>query len=53
MWADPVPDGDLTPVRVPVSMTAAISIAAIIVIVFGAFPGVISHVTDVSLAAPF
>jgi NADH-quinone oxidoreductase subunit N len=53
MWADPVPDGDLTPVRVPVSMTAAISIAAIIVIVFGAFPGVISHVTDVTLAAPF
>ena len=35
MWMNPAPDGDETPVRVPVSLTAALAITAVFTLVFG------------------
>jgi NADH-quinone oxidoreductase subunit N len=35
MWMNPVPDGDRTPVRVPVSLTAALVITAALTVAFG------------------
>jgi hypothetical protein len=38
MWMQPVPDGDRTPVRVPVSLTAALVITAGLTLAFGVTP---------------
>ncbi|MGH9248425.1 MAG: NADH-quinone oxidoreductase subunit N [Acidimicrobiales bacterium] len=35
MWMNPAPDGDETPVRVPVSLTAALAITGVFTLVFG------------------
>ena len=35
MWMDPVPDGDVAPVRVPFSLGAALAISVIVTIAFG------------------
>jgi NADH-quinone oxidoreductase subunit N len=35
MWMNPAPDGDEAPVRVPVSLTAALSITGVLTLVFG------------------
>jgi NADH-quinone oxidoreductase subunit N len=35
MWMNPAPGGDKTPVRVPVSLTAALAITAVFTLVFG------------------
>ncbi|MGH9227478.1 MAG: NADH-quinone oxidoreductase subunit N [Acidimicrobiales bacterium] len=35
MWMNPEPDGDKTPVRVPVSLTAALAITGVFTLVFG------------------
>ncbi len=49
MWFDPVPDGDVTPVKVPAGLTGAIVLAGVATIVLGVFPGL---VTDISNFAP-
>ncbi len=49
MWVDDVPDGDLTPIRVPASLVSALGITTVVTVVFGVLPGVVGHVTDVSL----
>jgi NADH-quinone oxidoreductase subunit N len=38
MWMNPAPDGDRTPVRVPVSLTSALAITGVLTIVFGVTP---------------
>ncbi|MEZ5166234.1 MAG: NADH-quinone oxidoreductase subunit N [Acidimicrobiales bacterium] len=48
MWAEESPDGDLRPVDVPVSIVAAIGIAAVVTIAFGLGVGV-GQFTDVTL----
>jgi len=35
MWMNPAPDGDETPVRVPVSLSAALTITAVLTLAFG------------------
>jgi NADH-quinone oxidoreductase subunit N len=35
MWMNPAPDGDQTPVRVPVSLTAALAITGVLTLAFG------------------
>jgi NADH-quinone oxidoreductase subunit N len=35
MWMNPVPDGDQTPVRVPVSLRAALAITGVLTLAFG------------------
>lgn len=49
MWFDPVPDGDTTPVRVPLGLTGAVVISAVATVLFGVLPGLL---TDISNFAP-
>ena len=35
MWMKPVPDGDRTPVHIPVSLVAALTISVVVTIAFG------------------
>jgi NADH-quinone oxidoreductase subunit N len=35
MWMKPVPDGDRTPVRIPVSLAAALALSVIVTVAFG------------------
>jgi NADH-quinone oxidoreductase subunit N len=51
MWADDVPDGDKTPIRVPPSLFAALGITVVVTLLFGIFPQALGHFTEVSLAA--
>ncbi|MFT3851533.1 MAG: NADH-quinone oxidoreductase subunit N [Ilumatobacteraceae bacterium] len=54
MWMKPVPDGDVTPVRVPTSLQAALAITGITTIAFGVLPGLISRYGELSdLAGAF
>lgn len=46
MWMEPAPDGDETPIKVPVSLVAAIGLTLIVTFVLGVVPGVLTHVTD-------
>jgi NADH-quinone oxidoreductase subunit N len=43
MWMRPAPDGDITPIRVPGSLQAALAITGILTVVFGVLPGIISR----------
>jgi NADH-quinone oxidoreductase subunit N len=45
MWFDDAPDGDVTPVKVPPSLTAAVGLALVATLVFGILPGLLSNVT--------
>ena len=51
MWADEAPDGDLTPISVPFSLSAALAITAVVTVAFGVFPGFVGQFTEVSLLA--
>lgn len=51
MWAEEAPDGDLTPVRVPTSLAAALVITVAVTVVFGVLPQIVGDLTDVSLLA--
>jgi NADH-quinone oxidoreductase subunit N len=51
MWMQPVPDGDRTPVRVPVSLTTALAITAAVTLSFGVVPWA-TDLGDMSSFAP-
>ncbi len=51
MWADEVPDGDRTPVRVPPALLSAIAITVIVTVAFGVLPQAVGHFTDSGLLA--
>jgi NADH-quinone oxidoreductase subunit N len=54
MWMKPAPDGDITPVRIPTSVQAALGITSIATILFGVLPGIISRYGSLSdLAGAF
>lgn len=46
MWMDEVPDGDRTPIRVPVSLRAAVIITAVLTLVVGVFPAAFTRFTE-------
>ena len=46
MWFDEVPDGDVTPARVPAGLTGAIALTLVATLVFGVLPGLLSDVTS-------
>ncbi|MCX7620946.1 MAG: NADH-quinone oxidoreductase subunit N [Acidimicrobiales bacterium] len=46
MVMDPAPDGDLSPVRVPFSLRAALVITAMVTVAVGVLPGLVGHFTD-------
>jgi NADH-quinone oxidoreductase subunit N len=51
MWADEVPEGDVTPVRIPVSLNVALAITVVTTLVFGFLPQAVGHFTDGPLLA--
>lgn len=52
MWMQPVAADDRTPIKVPFSLVAAITITAVATLVMGILPGLVTHFGDVaSLAA--
>ena len=50
MWAED-PWEDRAPVTIPPGVTAAMVICVVLTVLFGSFPGVLTHFTDVSLLA--
>lgn len=46
MWFQPVPDGDVTPIRVPPALTVALVLTAAATVAFGVFPQMIARFTD-------
>ena len=42
MWMKPVPDGDVTPIKVPASLVAAIAMCGAATLAFGVVPGLIA-----------
>lgn len=49
MWADDAPDGDVTPIRIPFSLQAALGLTAFATLAFGVWPALVDTVSDVSL----
>ncbi|MEY4231451.1 MAG: NADH-quinone oxidoreductase subunit [Actinomycetota bacterium] len=48
MWMKPVPDGDITPIRTPAALQAALVITVATTIVLGVVPGLIGRYGDLS-----
>ena len=46
MFMEEPVDGDVTPIRVPVSLTAAMAITGVITVVLGVFPYLVTRVTE-------
>ena len=46
MFMEAPVDGDVTPIRVPVSLTAAMAITGVITVVLGVFPYLVTRVTE-------
>ncbi len=46
MWFEESPDGDVSPVQVPVSLRAAIGMCAVATVVVGVLPGLVGHVSE-------
>jgi NADH-quinone oxidoreductase subunit N len=53
MWMKPVPDGDVTPIRVPASVQAALAITAVATLAFGVLPGFSGYGGLTQLAGAF
>jgi NADH-quinone oxidoreductase subunit N len=49
MWADDAPDGDITPIRIPASLVAAVALTAFATLAFGVWPALVDNVSNVSL----
>jgi NADH-quinone oxidoreductase subunit N len=43
MWMKPAPDGDETPIRIPGSILAALSITGIATLVLGIYPDIVTR----------
>jgi len=52
MWFDPVPDGDLTPITIPVSLRAAVVLTAVITLAMGVYPGLVTQFSNATCLAP-
>jgi NADH-quinone oxidoreductase subunit N len=46
MWFDPVPDGDMTPIKVPFSLGSALVITAVLTLAIGIYPGLVTRLSD-------
>jgi NADH-quinone oxidoreductase subunit N len=51
MWMDEPYLGDVAPVRVPPSLFAALALTTVATLAFGIAPGLVTHFTNVSVAA--
>ena len=43
MWMEPVPDGDLSPVKIPVSLGTVLVITAVATVAIGVYPGIVTR----------
>jgi NADH-quinone oxidoreductase subunit N len=48
MWMKPVPDGDVTPIRTPAALQAALVITVATTIVLGVVPGLVGRYGELS-----
>lgn len=46
MWMEEAPHGDRSPIRVPVSLNAALAITVVVTVVFGVAPYVVTRITE-------
>lgn len=46
MWADEVPDGDTTRIRIPASLAGALAITVVVTVLFGILPQAVGHFTE-------
>jgi NADH-quinone oxidoreductase subunit N len=53
MWMKPATDGDVTPVRVPASIKAALAITGLATLLLGVLPGLVGHSGITGLAGAF
>jgi NADH-quinone oxidoreductase subunit N len=54
MWMKPVPDGDITPIRVPAPIIAAVAMCGVATLLFGVLPGIVGKFGNLSdLAGAF
>jgi NADH-quinone oxidoreductase subunit N len=53
MWMKPATDGDITPVRVPASIKAALAITGVATLLLGVLPGIVGHSGITGLAGAF
>ncbi len=51
MWMSPVPDGDVTPIRVPPALGAALTITVVLTVVLGVYPSLFGRLADVTVLA--
>ena len=53
MWMEPVADGDLTPIRIPVSLRTVLVLTAVATVAIGVYPGIVTRFsTSTCLSAP-
>ena len=52
MWFDPVPDGDVTPISIPLSLRAAVVITAVLTLAIGVYPGLVTRLSDSTSLCP-
>ena len=48
IWMRPVPDGDITQIKIPGSLTLALGITSVATLVFGIFPAIGLHFADLA-----
>jgi NADH-quinone oxidoreductase subunit N len=54
MWMKPVPDGDVTPIKVPAPLVAALTLCGVATVLFGVLPGIVGKFGNLSdLAGAF
>ena len=46
MWMDPVPDGDLSPVRVPPAVRSLLVLTSVATLAIGVYPGIVTHFSE-------
>jgi NADH-quinone oxidoreductase subunit N len=51
MWMSPVPDGDVTPIRVPPALATALAITVAITVAVGVYPQLFARLADVTVLA--
>ena len=49
MWMSPVPDGDVTPIRVPPALGAALGISVILTVAVGVYPTLFAKLADLTV----
>ena len=49
MWMSPVPDGDVTPIRVPPALATALGITVVLTVAVGVYPSLFAKLVDLTV----